>query len=225
MPLVKMIATDMAENIPPCVSVEDLVSEGTLGLLQAIDRYDQRRNDSIQAFARKRIRGAMLDFLRTIDWASRDTRRMLRRIEQARTRLTLNQIEQTDEAIAEAAGISVLAYRAIGGMINSAPASMSPANDDQREYQVADRARGPLHQAMDSRIRETIAGVLQHLPRRWARVLELYYFGELTMKQIGKELNVNESRVSQLHAHALEVCKEYLVKRQITPSRLIDSHQ
>lgn len=221
--MVKTIACALSETLPSTVSFDDLISEGMIGLIQAVDRFDESRNDCIQRFAEKRIRGAMLDYLRTLDWASRDTRRMINRINDARVALKSAGLDQSDEAITEAAGVTMRDYRLFGSLGESAHHSISPFDNGSREYQAPDRAQDPLRQLMDSKMRETITQVIEHLPRRFARILDLYYFGELTMKQVGEELNIHETRVSQLHSEALRRCRVQMMKRKLTAGKLFDS--
>jgi RNA polymerase sigma factor for flagellar operon FliA len=211
LPQVKYIADRMAAKLPPSVDRDDLVGAGLLGLLDAVDKYDPTRGVLFKTYAEARVRGAMLDSLRHLDWAPRSVRRRSREIEAAYA-----EIEQqrgrpaTEEEVAAVLGLPLPEFQAALAELNS----LSITNlDDAREagdggsqqaLDVADEAApNPLTVCEASETRERLTAAIDLLPERERQVVALYYLEELTMKEIGAVLGVTESRVSQVHTQAV----------------------
>jgi RNA polymerase sigma factor for flagellar operon FliA len=188
LPLVKAIAIRVHENLPVHLDLDDLVHAGILGLFDAATKYDEQKMVSFSSYAKHRIKGAILDSLRQLDWASRDLRRRHKQIENLTRELTSELQRSPSEAeLAERMGVEVERWRQMVlelrnvGLIS---ASTRPAEQEDMP--------APDFPAMKT------------LPERYQKVVFLYYSNEMTMKEIGGVLGINESRVSQIHKIALE---------------------
>lgn len=206
-PQVRAIARNIHARLPRQVELADLVSAGVLGLVDAIRRYDASHHAGLATYAQFRIRGAILDSLRTQDWGPRSLRRLARRFAEAADELTavLGRTPSQAECAAHL-DLDLAAYQqqltAVCGL-RIAAFSAEPDEGGTSLDDVACSRPGPLHAAVGSERRAQIASALAHLPARQRQVVLLYYFEELTMSEIGKRLGVGESRISQLHAKAL----------------------
>jgi RNA polymerase sigma factor FliA len=207
--LVKAIALRVHENLPVHVDLDDLIHAGILGLFDAADKYDPDKNVTFQSYAKHRIKGAILDSLRKADWASRDLRKRHKQVENITRDLATRLGRAPVEAeVAEAMGVPlerwrrmVLELRVVGLMSasgnageNHTPAPEFPARPESQPDSIC--AHRQLRNMLDSAIAT--------LPVRYRRVVSLYYTKDMTMKEIGDMLGVNESRVSQIHKTALE---------------------
>ncbi|HUP05457.1 MAG TPA: FliA/WhiG family RNA polymerase sigma factor [Bryobacteraceae bacterium] len=210
LPLVRAIAIRVHENLPLYVELDDLVHAGVLGLFDAVEKYDAAKNVSFQAYAKHRIKGAMLDSLRQLDWASRDLRKHQRNAEEATRELAVRfgRAPGADE-VAKEMGISVDRWRRIS-MELSKVGLVQPTNSRDSERERDSIAEFPATPELrpDSmceqrQLRSTLGRAMAVLPARYQKVVHLYYVGDLTMKEIGDVLGVNESRVSQIHKSAL----------------------
>ncbi len=213
-PLVKYIAERLSARLPASIDVEDLISTGVLGLIDAIDKFVPDRGVKFKTYAEFRIRGAMLDYLRRQDWAPRSMRRKERELAQV-----FRQLEQklkrpaTHEEAAEAMGLTMeefnnLLYKARGLSLLSLNRPSGEVDDDEEarelgEYIPDDPDKNPFELLKKQEVRELLARKIDELPEKEAMVIKLYYFNELTMKEVGKILGVTESRVSQLHSAAI----------------------
>jgi len=208
LPLVKAIAIRIHEGLPQFVELEDLVHAGVLGLFDAVDKYDCTKNVAFQAYAKHRIRGAILDSLRELDWASRDTRRRQRQVESVTRDLTARLGRMPGEQeVAEEMGMSVPRWRQIlMEMYTVSPVSISsnPDLDTDRQEPPAKNEFQPDRMAERHQLKVTLARAIGCLPERYQRVVFLYYSNDMTMKEIGDLMGVNESRVSQIHKTALK---------------------
>jgi RNA polymerase sigma factor for flagellar operon FliA len=217
-PLVKRVAFEMRQHLPAHVEMDDLVGAGTLGLVDALRKFDPSRKVKIESYARHRIRGGILDALRTLDPASRDMRRRARKVE--RTYRELEAIlggPAKDEEIAQALGISLKAWHrwareihALGfdGWQRRETAAMAGKLPVREEAKVAAPAQqDPFELCYRREQRDLLNRALACLPERERLIVTLYYQQDLTMKQIATRLEVDESRVSQLHAEALQRLK------------------
>jgi len=213
MPLVKYVAGRLAVGLPASVQIEDLIGSGTLGLMSAIDRYDPGRDNKFSTFAISRIRGAMLDELRAMDWVPRSVRRKARQLEDAHQRLErkLGRPAHDDE-IAGALEIDLRDYHHLledvrGATLLSLNEHCSGGGDDspnQVHDTVPDKALvDPIAILEVQKMRNVLDGSLDSLPDRERLVLILYYYEEMTLKEIGAILGVSESRVSQIHTKAI----------------------
>lgn len=207
--LVKRIAYHLAGRLPPSVDVADLIQAGMLGLLEAAANYTAHRGASFETYAGIRIRGAMIDALRKLDWAPRSVHRkaravaaVMRDIERETGR------EARDTEIAERLGISLDEYHAI---VQDA-ASCRLASLDEATAGEAQDGADPFLEATEAGFREALAQAIDGLPEREKLVMSLYYTDELNLKEIGAVLSVTESRVCQLHGQALVRLKARLAE-------------
>ena len=215
LPLVRMQARYMAGRVPPSVRAEDLEGYGTVGLLEAIDRFDPDRGIPFEAFARLRIRGAMYDYLRTLDLLPRVARQTVHRIQAASAALTRDLgREPTDEELSAAAGLEP---RRVGRALRDAQAGMAVSLEGELDEITrlpaalardagADVLDGVERDALDAELWKATAS----LPVRHKVVIGLYYCEGLTLAEIGRVLGVTESRVSQLRGEALETLRTHL---------------
>ncbi len=211
LPLVRAIANRVRENLPVQVELDDLVHAGILGLFDAVDKYDPRKKVVFHLYAKHRIRGAILDSLRQLDWASRDLRKRFKSIESTTQRLaqTLGRLPSEAE-VASSLGISEERFRKQTQELFSAGLT---AGQPHRVEKPDHTSFAETSQSSDQRpdelfsnhqLRGVLNRAIETLPPRYQRVIKLYYDQDRTMKQIGNELGVNESRVSQIHKTALE---------------------
>ncbi|MCD6138736.1 MAG: FliA/WhiG family RNA polymerase sigma factor [Deltaproteobacteria bacterium] len=211
-PLVKLLANRMAMRLPPNVSVDDLIGAGMMGLLDAIDKFDGSRNVQFKTYAEFRIKGAMLDELRSMDWVPRSTRAKIHSMEQA-----VATIEgkfgrpASDSEIAEQMGIELEAYydilnKARGIELLSLDDYIRDENNMESSKSFRALFQGdddPVRQMMARELRAVIADAIKKLSDKERIVISLYYYDELTLKEIGKVLGLTESRISQIHAKAI----------------------
>ncbi len=213
-PLVKYIAERLAARLPSSIEVDDLINTGVLGLIDAIDKFVPDRGVKFKTYAEFRIRGAMLDYLRQQDWAPRSMRRKERELAQVFHRLEQQlQRPATHEEAAAAMGITMeefneLLYKARGLSLLSLNRPGGEVEDDDEarelgEYIPDEPEKSPFELLRKQEVREILARKIDELPEKESLVLKLYYFNELTMKEVGKILGVTESRVSQLHSAAV----------------------
>jgi len=210
LPLVKAIAVRVHENLPVHVDIGDLVHAGILGLFDAVAKYQPEKRVAFSSYAKHRIKGAILDSLRQLDWASRDLRRRHKQVEAATRDLAATLHRQPTEAeIAERMGVEVARWRHMMvdlqhvGLVSASarrndhdelPAPEFPAKPETRPDRMCARAQ----------LRALLNGAMKTLPPRYQKVVVLYYLREMTMREIGDILGINESRVSQIHKSALE---------------------
>jgi RNA polymerase sigma factor for flagellar operon FliA len=210
LPLVKAIAVRVHENLPVHVDLDDLVHAGILGLFDAADKFNPEKQVAFSSYAKHRIKGAILDSLRQLDWASRDLRRRHKQVEAATHELSSSlQRNPTESEIADRLGIDVEKWRQMMlDLRNVGLISASTRGADQDELPAPDFPGSPETQPDSMCAREQLRGVLgsamKTLPERYQKVVVLYYTNEMTMKEIGGVLGINESRVSQIHKSALE---------------------
>lgn len=208
LPIVQSIAVRMRESLPANVELDDLVHAGILGLMDAVDKHDPERKAPLSAYARHRIRGEMIDSLRRLDWATRHMRLLSNRIERCSRELAgeLKRDPAGDE-VAERMGIETERWH----RIRLAVATGEP-------YSATSRKAGEEPPALDfpapigtrpdamyahREMQTVVATALDRLPGRYRKVVTMYYFDGLTMKEIAAQLGVNESRISQIHIRAL----------------------
>lgn len=209
LPLVKAIAIRVHENLPVHVDVDDLAHAGVLGLLDAIEKYDATKNVAFQSYAKHRIKGAILDSLRGLDWASRDMRKRQKRMD-AVTRELSTKLGRTptESEVADGMGVNVERWRRMLGELRTiglVSATVQADDDNGRVQDFPDTPEGqPDRVCARRQLRSTLADAIGHLPKRYQKVVFLYYTNEMTMREIGEILGVNESRVSQIHKTALK---------------------
>lgn len=194
MPQVRFVAQGIRSRLPPCVLLEDLVHSGVLGLLDAVDKFNPKKHVLLRSYAAFRIRGAILDSLREMDWGPRALRSQGRRLEEARTRLRskLGRDANQSELAAEM-GLPLRRFYALLQDLHGVELTSAEPEDlvSQESFSLNLERRERLEQAVEQ------------LPESERRALKLYYFQELTMTEVGEQLGVGESRVSQIHSSAL----------------------
>jgi RNA polymerase sigma factor for flagellar operon FliA len=209
-PLVKRIAYYMMAKLPPSVQVEDLMQAGFIGLLDAADHFDDSQGAVFETYAAQRVRGAMLDELRNLDWLPRSVRKNLRRVEAC-----IHGLEQqlsrhpAEGEIAKALDVSLEEYRqmlmeARGYQLFYFEDFQSDEDDEgYLDRHVADSRFSPLDLITDSRFRAGLVKAIDALPEREKLMMSLYYEQELNLREIGELLGVSESRVCQMHSQAV----------------------
>lgn len=212
-PLIRYVAGRIAMRLPSHLSLDDLISAGVLGLIDAVDKYDPSRKAKFKTYAEYRIRGAIIDELRALDWVPRSVRRKSQLMEQAYQDLA-NELgrEPEDEEIAErleievaeywrwndeTAGVGLLSLISAGeGLSNFIPGTLV-------ENSLKDAKEGPEQLLDRNEVKEVIARAIERLSEKEQVVISLYYYDELTMKEIGEVLNYTESRICQIHSKVM----------------------
>jgi RNA polymerase sigma factor for flagellar operon FliA len=210
LPIVRFIARRIHERLPQHVPIEDLYSAGVLGLLDAFGRFDPSKKVLFRTYAQFRIRGAILDSLRTLDWSPRELRRKGRAVEQAiQTLIVQFHRSPTDIEIAQKLNIPLAAYQHLLGElkgleIGSLHSERSEDSEEEELVYIPGRPEDdPLFRYLDGEMRERLAKAINDLPERERLVMTLYYYEETTMREIGIILGIVESRISQIHASAV----------------------
>lgn len=216
LPLVKSIAGRIRECLPDHVDVDDLITAGTMGLIDAAAKFDESRQIVFRAYAKHRIKGAILDSLRDLDWASRDLRKRHKRFEEVTRELTAaNERTPTEAEVAEKMGMDIdkwrqaaLELRMVGFF--SASTRSNESEDGPPPDFAATPDSNPGVMVGHMQLRTVLAGAMKSLPVRYQEVIKKYYLAGKTMREIGDTLGVNESRVSQMHKAALGKMAETL---------------
>ncbi len=221
--LVRRVAFEMHEHLPAHVEVDDLAGAGALGLLDAVRKFDARKHVKIETYARHRIRGAILDSLRSLDVASRDMRRKNKKAERVYRELEARAGRPVDDGeMARALGLSLKKwYRTVHelqtmGIDWLRPTQMPDAPLPDVQDVPAGDAENQIDLCYRREQRELLARALTQLSERERTVVTLYYQQEMTMKEIGSQLGVDESRVSQLHSAAIAHLRSR-VQKMLTP--------
>lgn len=208
-PLVKRLAHHMKAKLPPSVEVDDLVQAGMMGLLDAINRYEDNHGAQFETYAVLRIRGAMLDELRSSDWMPRSTRQNMRKVEAA-----MNELQQrlgrppSESEVAKSLKMSLAEYQDLlsdGGGHQLVYYEDFRGDDDDGSFldRYAVDDEDPLRSLLDTDFRQAVIDAIDNLPPREKMLMGLYYEEELNLKEIGAVMGVSESRVSQLHTQAV----------------------
>ncbi|WP_413726955.1 RNA polymerase sigma factor FliA [Sodalis sp. RH16] len=209
-PLVRHEALRLQVRLPASVELDDLLQAGGIGLLSAVERYDSLQGTAFTTYAVQRIRGAMLDELRSRDWVPRSVRRHAREVAQA-----IHQAEQqlgrsaSEQEVAQTLNISLQEYRQIlldtnNSQLFSYDEWCEDHGDSVDNLLPGHEEANPLNVLMEGKLRERVIEAIDALPEREKMVLVLYYQEELNLKEIGAVLEVGESRVSQLHSQAIK---------------------
>jgi len=207
-PLVKNIAERMAIRLPPNICKEELIGPGVLGLFDAIEKFDSTREIKFQTYANLRIKGAILDELRKMDWISRSIRRNIHRIEDAMRSLELKLGREPDDfEVAEEMGVDIDSYhrmtmKAQGAGLLSLDEIMPDGKAPKLSRQVSD-VPSPFDKLKIKESKKIISKALSKLSKKEQLVMSLYYYDELTLKEIAKVLNLTESRISQIHSKVI----------------------
>ncbi len=221
-PLVKFVAHRISNRLPSHVELDDLIHSGILGLMDAVEKFDPARGIKFKTYAELRVKGAILDGLRDLDWVPRSLRRKKKDIEGA-----YHAIEQrlgraaTDEEVAGHLGVPLEElHRNLDELKGVTLGAFAEAGEDGEGESLISFVPDPdaidpsqVFQAKE--LKEILKGAVELLPKKEKFVVQLYYFDELTMKEIGTLLNITESRVSQLHTKAMLRLRGKLLERQI----------
>ncbi|MFH1574219.1 MAG: FliA/WhiG family RNA polymerase sigma factor [Acidobacteriota bacterium] len=213
LPQIKYIAHRISTKLPSHVELNDLISAGVLGLLDAVEKFDPTRGVKFKTYAELRVKGSILDSLRNLDWAPRSLRKRSKDLEK-----TYKELEQrlgrpaTDKEVSDELGITLEEFYElvdqIKGLNLGSFHELGPQDDDRHsepliKYVPDSPQMDPFFLFHKSELRGLLAGAIDALPKKERLVISLYYYDELTMKEIGTVLGVNESRVSQLHTKAM----------------------
>ena len=220
LPQVRFIARRIHSRLPAHVPFDDLLQAGVLGLLDALRKFDPRRKVQLESYMKFRIRGAILDELRSLDWSPRELRRKARRLEEAEQQLRgrLGR-EPVAAEVAKAVGMSLAQYHRLAGELRGldlgslqdvAMSTEEGTEQDLSSRLAAPGATSPLAMCTGQEQRGRLEEGIRRLPERERLALTLYYYEELTMKEVGEVLAVVESRVSQLHSSALARLRQYV---------------
>ena len=212
-PLVRYVAGKVAMGLPQNVDYDDLVGYGVFGLIDAIDKFDPEKHVKFKTYAVTRIRGAIFDELRAIDWVPRSVRQTSREVEEAIVNLEARLGRQvTDKEIAEELGMKEEEFNdtliKISGTAVLSLNDVWYTGDENDKVSIVESIESPQTLNPDNIVerdvvKKVILEALQELPDKEKKVLVLYYYEDLTLKEIGKVLEVTESRVSQLHTKAI----------------------
>ncbi len=220
LPQVRLIARRIHERLPESVSLDDLVSTGVVGLISAIDRFDPTHKVKLKTYAEYKIRGAILDSLRGLDWAPRQQRKRVKQIEAA-----ITDVEQrlkrapTEDEIAAQLGLSLADYHdwlveVRGVNLGSLEGTSSQEEGrDLLKYISDDESQWPSRLLERSELEKLIADGIGSMPPMERTVLSLYYYEELTLREISKVVDLHESRISQLKSQAILRLRSYVEKR------------
>jgi RNA polymerase sigma factor for flagellar operon FliA len=221
---VRLIARRIHERLPESVSLDDLISTGIVGLISAIDRFDSSHNVKLKTYAEYKIRGAILDSLRGLDWAPRQQRKRSKQIEAA-----ISSAEQrlhrspSEEEIAQQLGLEITEYHSwlveIRGLNLGSLENASPEEEgrDLLRYVSADEENWPSRLMERSELKKLLAEAITKMPDVEKTVLSLYYHEEMTLREISKILHLHESRISQLKSQAILRLRAYMEKRWPMP--------
>ena len=208
-PLVKRIAYHLMARLPSSVQVDDLIQNGMIGLLDAINRFEAGMGAQFETYAAQRVRGAMLDGLRENDWLPRSLRRDFRRIEVA-----IAQLEQeygrapSEQELASAMGLALPEYQkmlqdARGHQLLSFEDLVEAGDDDYLERHLSDDSHEPLQLLEERSLKQMLVNGIEALPEREKLMMALYYEQDLNLREVGEVMGVTESRVCQLHSQAV----------------------
>ncbi|KAA3615482.1 MAG: FliA/WhiG family RNA polymerase sigma factor [Calditrichaeota bacterium] len=221
LPLVKYVAGKMMISLPSSVDYEDLVSSGVIGLIGALDRFDPTMGVKFETFVLPRIRGAILDELRKLDWAPRSLRSKARKFDRA-----MNELERelgrsvNEEEIMERLEMPEKEFIALIRDINTASLVSldGPGVDDSEQstsmYDVVEdlKSSNPYSTMESDEVKTLLVRTIERLPEQEKIVMALYYYEELTLREIGQVLNITESRVSQVHSKAVSTLRNLLAE-------------
>lgn len=230
LPEVRYIARRIHDRLPSHVLFDDLVHAGILGLIDAVDKFDSNKNVQLKSYARFRIRGAILDSLRQLDWSPRHLRRQSRQIEQVNRELASELGRSPSEPeVASRLGVELVEFQQLLGELRGLDLSslQGQSDDGLIEKNVAVAAtrleEDPFHLTLRTEMRVLLAKAIEELEDKERQVLGLYYLEELTMKEVGLILAIGESRVSQIHTAALIRLRSRLHGRIDASSGSLDS--
>jgi RNA polymerase sigma factor for flagellar operon FliA len=211
--LIKFIASKIAARLPANIELDDLISSGVIGLMDAIDKYDSSRDNKFKTYAEFRIRGAILDELRSQDWVPRSIREKAKILERAYSKIEREKgrqatdeeacielgmtTDQYHEMLNEVRSVSLLSYDDITNLSNADKRSLHGNGE------AGSKVPTPFSEVSVTGLKKLVAEAIEDLPEKQRLVLSLYYYEDLNLKEIGRVLDVTESRVSQLHSQAI----------------------
>ena len=213
LPLVKIVAGRIAISLPPHIDREDLINSGFFGLIDAIERFEIKRNIKFETYASVRVRGAMIDYLRSKDWIPVTMRQKIRKYEQ-----TVYSLESelgrsaTDKEVATALGISMEELQTLIGQCNAA--TVIPLEEYLKTDSPEAVDANPADTTEFLELKDILARAIDHLPEKERTVVSLYYYEELTLKEISLILHLSEARISQLHTKAIFRMRSYLARNR-----------
>ena len=210
LPTVRYLARRIHERLPQHVELDDLISAGIVGLIDAFNKFDHAKKVQFKSYAQFRIRGAILDTLRSLDWSPRDLRRKGRAVQEAIQTLTHHLSRSpSEQEVATQLHVSLSDYQGLLGdlkglEIGSLHAERNEdSGEDELAYVAGSADDSPLFRCMQGEMKQHLMDAIEELPEKERMVLSLYYYEELTMREIGLTLGVVESRVSQIHSSAV----------------------
>ncbi|MGA8938448.1 MAG: FliA/WhiG family RNA polymerase sigma factor, partial [Acidobacteriaceae bacterium] len=210
LPSVRYIAHRIHERLPQHVELDDLISAGVVGLIDAFNKFDHGKQVQFKSYAQFRIRGAILDSLRVLDWSPRELRRKGRAVQDAVQALTRTLRRTPSEPeIARELNLGLNEYQLLLGQLKGLEIGSlnmehtEDSGEDQLAYVAGSPEDDPLFRCLQGEMRQRLIDAIEELPEKERMVLTLYYYEELTMKEIGLTLGVVESRVSQIHSSAV----------------------
>jgi len=210
LPIVRFLARRIHERLPQHVDIEDLVSAGVVGLMDAFTKFDPAKKVQFRSYAQFRIRGAILDSLRTLDWSPRELRRKGRAVEEAIRALTARLGRAPGEAeIATEMELGLDEYQQLLGDLKGLEIGTlhvernENSGEEELAYVPGRPEEDPLFRCLRGELEERLTEAIANLPDRERLVMTLYYYEEMTMREIGLALGVVESRISQVHASAV----------------------
>lgn len=209
--LVKIIAGRLYSSYNAHIEYDDLLSYGIIGLIDAIDKFDHKKQIKFETYANIRIRGAIIDQIRHMDWIPRSTRQKYKKIEEAIQKLQkIHGSEFTDEQIAEELNLTLYEYnRMLGEATTYSIVSLEEKIEDNMSFDIASDTVDfqPEDRFVEKEVKKILANTIEKLPEKEMRVMQLYYYSELTYKEIAEILSISESRVSQIHTKAISKLK------------------
>jgi RNA polymerase sigma factor FliA len=210
LPTVRYLARRIHERLPQHVELDDLVSAGVVGLIDAFSKFDHKKKVQFKSYAQFRIRGAILDSLRTLDWSPRELRRKGRAVEEAIRSVTQRVGRApSEQEIAREMELTLSEYQLLLGDLKGLEIGSlhmersEDSGDEELAYIPGSPEDDPLFRCLKGEMKQRLADAIDELPEKERMVLTLYYYEELTMKEIGLTLGVVESRVSQIHSSAV----------------------
>lgn len=212
LPQVRYIAKRIHDRLPKHVLLEDLINAGVLGLIEAVHKFDPTKNVELKSYAKYRIQGAILDSLRELDWSPRPLRKKARQVEEAQQKIRgRTGRAATEGEVAEELGMKLADLQHLLGDLRGldlGSLQVETTTEDGREREITHYLpnapdEDPFFLCLRSEMKQMLSQAIGELPERERQLLALYYFEELTMKEVGAVLGVGEARVSQIHSAAL----------------------
>ena len=227
LPLVRAIAVRVYESLPVHVELDDLIHAGIMGLFDAALKFSDEKQVTFRGYAKHRIKGAILDSLRDMDWASRDLRKRHKKLEAITRELSaVMERNPTEQEIADKMGMDIARWRQVAIELRMVGLLSASSRGPEDENQSAPEFPAPCDLNPDvltgqRELKAVLATAMKTLPARYQSVVGMYYAGGKTMREIGEELGINESRVSQIHKAALERMAQNLQSAGIHSSECV----